>query len=384
MTRRLFTWLLAASTGLLTATQATQLRADETSTSLYEDDAWYDITEWFDGNDYNPTDEQFFKWDDEVYDAEDAANSWDRDNDTASYGFDNSNTTDDWYYDYDYNDYSSCDDYDANGRYELWSQYYDYDNDGYYDAYSSYLDWDGDGVYEDYSYLSFASSGHDEQKADQAKKDAAASKAQRNAKMFAVDGQIESLKQVKGISGKRLIAHVANNNDQKVVVDLGSPGQFETKLAKGDEITARGPVTKVGDKQVLVAKQVEHEGTSKNIDRSPRHLSGKIVDTMKSKPRSDQAWKHMLVKLQTEEGKQALVDLGPADQLKVDLKQGQEVDVSGVAVKMQQRPVLFASKISVDGKDYSIDRRTQKKDANSDSDATSRQARRESKQTSQN
>jgi hypothetical protein len=34
----------------------------------YEDDAWFDISEWLDGNDYNPTDEIAGKWDDETYD----------------------------------------------------------------------------------------------------------------------------------------------------------------------------------------------------------------------------------------------------------------------------------------------------------------------------
>ena len=57
-------------------------------TPYYEDDAWYDVSEWFDGNDYNPTDEVWFRWDDERYQAADDTGS-DVDNDqpfSDSYG----------------------------------------------------------------------------------------------------------------------------------------------------------------------------------------------------------------------------------------------------------------------------------------------------------
>jgi len=49
--------------------------------SKVEDDAWYDISEWFDGNDYNPTDEAIGRWDDEIFSYEDARTSSDSDND---------------------------------------------------------------------------------------------------------------------------------------------------------------------------------------------------------------------------------------------------------------------------------------------------------------
>jgi hypothetical protein len=40
------------------------------NTSYYEDDGWLDVTEWFDANDYNPTDEKLGRWDDEAYQAD--------------------------------------------------------------------------------------------------------------------------------------------------------------------------------------------------------------------------------------------------------------------------------------------------------------------------
>jgi len=75
-----------------------------TSSAHYEDDAWYDISEWMDGNDYNPTDESVWRWDDEVYNAhEDTSDDWDND----VYGYDDDNTSDRWFYDYYDDNYRS-------------------------------------------------------------------------------------------------------------------------------------------------------------------------------------------------------------------------------------------------------------------------------------
>ena len=106
----------------------------ETTTPYYEDDAWYDVSEWFDGNDYNPTDEEFGEWDDEIYqydpDSTDTDNDW-------NFGYDRTADNDDWFYDYyddgayTVNDYESGDD-----LYDFGSRYYDFDGNGVYDAYA--------------------------------------------------------------------------------------------------------------------------------------------------------------------------------------------------------------------------------------------------------
>src|SRR5687768_5647545 len=94
--------------------------------AYYEDDGLLDITEWFDGNDYNPTDEAWWRWDDETYQAA-KDTSGDRDND-GWYGY-TARDDNDWYYDY-YDPYPySYYDYDNNDLYDYGSRYYDYDND---------------------------------------------------------------------------------------------------------------------------------------------------------------------------------------------------------------------------------------------------------------
>lgn len=62
--------MLAAALSAAVALPITCVRADNefgANTPFYEDDAWYDVSEWFDGNDYNPTDEAIGRWDDEVF-----------------------------------------------------------------------------------------------------------------------------------------------------------------------------------------------------------------------------------------------------------------------------------------------------------------------------
>ncbi|MCA9171482.1 MAG: hypothetical protein KDB23_27625, partial [Planctomycetales bacterium] len=139
-------WILAFALGAL-STFSHLLDANAANESVknspyYEDDAWYDVSEWFDGNDYNPTDEAIGRWDDETYDRADALTSSDTDNDidwnASRYGYyDNDKLSDNkWFY--DYYDYGNLDysDYDDDGYWDYTANYYDYDNDGVYDSVS--------------------------------------------------------------------------------------------------------------------------------------------------------------------------------------------------------------------------------------------------------
>ncbi len=60
MNKKLRGVALATSPLLATALLAANLRAvePEGAGSRVEDDAWYDVSEWFDGNDYNPRDDR--------------------------------------------------------------------------------------------------------------------------------------------------------------------------------------------------------------------------------------------------------------------------------------------------------------------------------------
>jgi hypothetical protein len=149
--------------GILTHSIATTASADEfeTRTPYYEDDAWYDVSEWLDGNDYNPTDETIGRWDDETYDAETAGSDSDNDADQG-YTQNKHSNNNDWFYDNFDNRKSSV--YSGPNRENVYSyrwDYFDYDRDGYYDAVTSLYDTNNDGSYDQFKYYAFSSSGAD-------------------------------------------------------------------------------------------------------------------------------------------------------------------------------------------------------------------------------
>ena len=110
----------------------------------------------------------------------------------------------------------------------------------------------------------------------------------------------------------------------------------------------------VGDKQVLVADVVTI-GSQKEqqINRSGQQLSGQIT---KMKTAKDRGQDHQLAIIKLESGQQALVDLGPADKLQADLAANDQIQVSGVPVKVKDRLVFLANSVSKDGNKINIER----------------------------
>ena len=249
----------------------------------YEDDALLDVTEWFDGNDYNPTDEAWWRWDDETYQARKDV-SGDQDSD-GTFGY-TARDDNDWFYDY-YDPYTyRYNDVDADGVYDYGSRYYDYDNDGIYDAFVSYSDWDDDGLYEDYNYYSFADTSNPQQR-QQAKSQAA-----RESRDQRVTGEIQRTKSVQVRGGtQHLVASIQpqqqsqqqqqqQGQGQMLIIDLGRMQDLKNINPKvGDTITVTGPPAQVGKQSVVLAKSVEMNGQTTQINRSPRQFNGKVLKT---------------------------------------------------------------------------------------------------------
>lgn len=341
--------LLAAALGL--AMPVVSHAQDEfgASTPYYEDDAWYDVSEWFDGNDYNPTDEAIGRWDDEAYGTTDVGT--DRDSEIGDidwaendYGYYGDTADDDWYYDYYDYGYSDWADTDLDDTYEYSSQYYDYDNDGVYDAVASFYDTDGDGLYEDTSY--FVLSESDGQDAN--RQQAAQGQKNRSSQKYSVSGTIEAIKDVKTPAGEHVVVRVkAADSGNLYAVDLGSAKGLAEQLTLNNQLTATGPVMKVGDHQVMLAQSVETAGQQQQIDRSNRQFSGTVVDTRTVKVRGTE---HQLVKLETENGKKLLVDLGAKESIQANLSKGQQLQVSGPAARVGDRRLLIATSLTQNGK----------------------------------
>ncbi|PAY18676.1 hypothetical protein CKO51_15220 [Rhodopirellula sp. SM50] len=355
-------WVLAAALGAMIpiAGQIPTIQADEPfghHTQYYEDDAWWDVSEWFDGNDYNPTDEAIGRWDDELYDTPDALTSTDRDNDTAPLRFDfgffsDSNDDDNWFFDYYDSGYSDHGDYDNDGYYDYFATYYDYDADGVMDSVAEYADKDRDGVYEFHNFVAFSNSNSQQDRESEAR--SRDEQKTHSSRVVERQGSIQLVKKVKTPRGKNLVVAIGEGNQgDRLLVDLGRADQFDAEIKKGDEVQVKGAMFKVGDKSVLLASTATLHGQQQSIDRSGRKFTGKVDDMMTAQIRGN---KHELAKLQTDQGKKLLVDLGPQDRLKLDVKSGSEVSVSGPAIKVKDRMVLIAREVTVGDETMQIER----------------------------
>ncbi|MGB7327326.1 MAG: hypothetical protein WBD31_20790 [Rubripirellula sp.] len=320
--------LIACSLPVLMVTSAKAQTATDPENvgSRYEDDAWYDVSEWFDGNDYNPTDEAIGRWDDEKFDYYDKQTSTDSDNDHELVDAKE-------FYGEDYDDgYARYYDQDRDGNYERMSRYHDTDGDYLNDSYATYRDDDGDGMYETYDFSEIAgnSAVHSSNVAQKTQKGL-------SGKAHQVTGTVKETKLVKRLGDISLLAHVNADSGESTWVDFGSNGTL-LQLFKGDALTVFGPITKRGDKEVLVATTLERDGQQRPIERIGRRYTGTVQSTKQAKVKGEQ---HRMAKLKTDEGKMLTVDMGhpKSDQ---DVKEGSKVTVTGVPVKLGDRVVLIA------------------------------------------
>ncbi len=216
--------------------------------SRYEDDAWYDVSEWFDGNDYNPTDEAIGRWDDERFDFYDKQTSSDSDNDDETVSAEE-------FYGEDFDDgYATYQDNDRDGTYESMSRYHDTDGDYLNDSYATYRDDDGDGMYDtyDFSQLAGKNAVHKSNVAQSTQKGL-------SGKAYKVSGTVEETKMVKRLGEMSLLVNAKTDDGKSMWVDFGDGGT-SLQLFAGDAFTAYGPVVKRGNKDVLVATTLERRG----------------------------------------------------------------------------------------------------------------------------
>lgn len=297
--------------------------------SKVEDDAWYDVSEWFDGNDYNPTDEAIGRWDDEVWSYNDARTSSDSDNDNLIIDAET-------FYGDDYNEsYETYEDRDQDGNYERASRYVDSDGDYLNDAYVTYEDADNDGMYDTYDYSQLSQTT---QSAVHPSNVAQSVKEGLSGKRHTVSGTVEDHKMIKRLDNLALMLHVQSDDGEKLWVDLGSQS-LDTQLFKGDRAEFHGPIIKRGNKQVLLATEVTiPEAGSMKIARTGHEYNGVVESTKTAKVRGKE---HHVVKLKTDEGKKLTVDMGDVANNEAP-KKGDDISITGVAVKVGDRVVVVA------------------------------------------
>jgi len=293
----------------------------------YEDDAWYDVTEWFDGNDYNPTDEAIGRWDDEVFTFRDNASSTDSDNDRNVIDFQT-------FYGEEPNDEAiRYRDEDNDGTYERMEKYVDTNGDYLADSYVTYDDEDGDGIYDKYDYSQLG--GEYENRTHPS--NVAQTVAQGlSGKRYQVSGEVSETNMVNRLGSLTLLLKVKSDDNHLIWVDMGPDSAQQ--IFKGDSVTVQGPLTKRGNKNVLLATALIYEGKSYPVTRPGRKYSGTVEST---KTATVQGKKHKVVKLKTEDGKMLTVDMGLESSAK-KVQEGDSVNVTGVPASVGDRVILIA------------------------------------------
>jgi len=128
---------------------------------------------------------------------------------------------------------------------------------------------------------------------------------------------------------------------------VGSTGHAQYTYSKSKEGSAsQGHTQRQAGKQESAAEQQVSGQVSRTKNVEVRTLDPK-----------GKAQQNRVVLLQTDQGRRIVVDLGPAQALQgVSLQQGAQLDASGQWIRIGDRPVLWANRVSVDGKTVQIKR----------------------------
>ncbi|NNE01201.1 MAG: hypothetical protein HKN47_28130, partial [Pirellulaceae bacterium] len=234
--------------------------------------------------------------------------------------------------------YASFRDDDNDGFYESYSRYHDLDGDRLHDSYATYRDTNRDGQYDDYK-LNQTVAGTPN--AVHRSKVAQSTKEGLSGKREQISGKIVDTKYVKRLGQPSYLLHVQSQDGKKMWVDMGSNSTYQ--LFKDDSVTAHGPIVKMGDKRVLLATMVDIDGKQRAVPRTGRRFSGTVKSTRTAKVSGQE---HLVAKLETESGKMLTVDMGDVADNKT-VKKGDNVEITGVPVKVGDRVVLIADKNSL-------------------------------------
>lgn len=323
---------------------------DIESSRYWEDDAWWDVTEWFDGNDVNSTNEAGFELDPQSSEiGEDPILTEGIEGYDAWYGFDGLNPENDWFYDFYDDGYSVFWEPTTSGVYRYSSSYHDYDGDGFYDAFYSYNDLDGDGRIEDVKFTVF----DDVSDRDRTRSDEVA-RARSSAKRLVI-GKIAQTKQVSTRNAKHLVVHLQLAEQDPIAVDVGAVRQSDgLDLTVGAVLEAHGPIVEFGGKPLMFAERVVRDGEVHEVSREGLPVEGDLIDLQTTQVAGREHTVAMLSALPR--GNRWLVDLGPSAALDTELEQGDRIVVRGVPCRKDRKRVLMANKLHHGSRTEYIDR----------------------------
>jgi hypothetical protein len=323
-------------------------------TPYYERDRWVDVSEWFDGNNFNPTNEITDRLSD-LQQRQARLNGGSRfDYGTYDdwYGFQadtKANADLNWFYDYyDHGYYytpSAADGSTSDGsRYSY--RYYDMDNDGFYDAYTTYRDDDRDGKFDDEQWYSFNVDQQANVEKSSTSVETETNRPETLTTRQSVSGTVTRSKQTRTPDAMHTVISVKSDSQaDEMFVDVGATTDSNShSIHVGDKVTAEGPVVDIGDKQLMLADKVRVNDEELNINRPQRSWEGVIVDSRDIDLRNES---NLMAIVYTSNNERVLVDLGAKDNFKFDLQPNDEIVVSGVPMKIKGRQVVMAHDVQL-------------------------------------
>lgn len=320
-------------------------------TKFYDEQATAQLKTWFDSNDYTPSTEAWWR------DQADQTQAMAPDQD-GWFGYTAGNETD-WFYDYHDPTVFVFIPGDRADTYAYGYRYYDFDDDGTYDAMAAYNDGNTDGTFDDVRFVTFS-----EQNAGQDKQRLCEKNLMSAARQETLSGAIEKTKRVKVRGGtEHLVVSIKPEGQQDMTgegaaADLGPADQLSAlTIQEGSTITVKGPKAKLGNRDVLLASSIELDGQTKEITRSARNINARVIDTHEL---SIHGKDHQIALVEaSHQGKmhKVAVDLGPKDQLNMDLQSGQQLQFAGFPVKVEDRPLFIAKSVQKDGRTVHIKRK---------------------------
>jgi hypothetical protein len=199
------------------------------------------------------------------------------------------------------------------------------------------------------------------------------------------EGKVDGFKKVslrsnEGKQDEYTFVRVRLENGDARVVSLGSRVNLaDLDLEKGDRISVSGRNARFDDRDVLVANQIDVNDQTFRIRKQNRPDANQQVSidgTVKefSKTSIDGAKeKNLLIRLELENGKSCVVDLGKGTSLSdLEIEKGSKIRLKGEKTKVGGKSLVVARNISVDGDSTRIRDKSRSDDSASfDSDDSS-------------
>lgn len=176
-----------------------------------------------------------------------------------------------------------------------------------------------------------------------------------------VQGEIQNLDTVKlgGGEGTHVVAKIETQQGRTAKVNLGKRDQIDDlDLEEGDNINVIGRSGTIDGRRMLIAQRVQSGDRNVTIQREPtepmQRLRGTIQQTRTEQFRGvDQP--QVVAKVQLQNGRTALVNLGPEDKVK-NLEEGDEIAVLGYLGRVNRIPALIAEQVRADNRTIEVNR----------------------------